>query len=100
MSDTTTKPTTGKPKKPPMQVIQVRPALLDRTAAAAFLSISESMLYELVLHGGAPKPRKISNHRVGWLTDELADYSRDLPVSDLLPPKNSGVGRAGNPAPQ
>jgi len=78
-------------------IVQVRPAFLDRTAAAAFLSVSESMLYELVLHGGAPKPRKISKQRVAWLTDELDVYSKSCPVSDLPPPVNCGFGRAGSP---
>lgn len=79
-------------------IVQVRPAFLDRTAAAAFLSISESMLYELVQRGDVPKPRKISKQRVAWLTDELDIYSKTLPVSDLLPPVGSGHGRAGKAA--
>jgi len=81
-----------------IQVVQIRPAMLARANAAAFLSISESMLDQLVARGEVPKPRKISAGRAAWLTDELDAWSRDRPVSDLLPPANSGYGRAGKSA--
>lgn len=85
---------TAKPDK----IVQVRPALLARPSAAAFLSISEGLLDQLVARGELPKPRRISAGRSAWLTDELDAWSRGRPVSDLLPPAGSGYGRAGKVA--
>ena len=78
-------------------VIQVRPLFLARPAAAAYLSVSESMLDKLVASGELARPRKISPGRSGWLVDDLDTFGRSRPVSDLLPPRNSGHGRAGKP---
>lgn len=60
--------------------------------------LSESTWQDLVRKGTAPKPRKISPHRVGWLTREVDEWAEKQPVSDLLPPPNSGAGRAGKQA--
>jgi len=79
--------------RPP--IVYVAPAVLGRSNAAAFLSISESMLDTLVAKGQAPKPRKISAGRSGWLVRDLQEWAEGLPVSDLLPPANCGYGRAG-----
>lgn len=79
-------------------IVQIKPLFLGRTNAAAFLSISESMLESLVARGEAPKPRKLSKGRSAWRVDELEEWGKALPVSDLLPPENSGHGRAGKPA--
>lgn len=83
-----------------LQIVTIKPILLSRASAAAVLSISESMLDALVARGDLPKPRKISSGRSGWLTEELDAWSRALPESDLLPPVNSGFGRAGKPGRQ
>ena len=53
------------------------------------------MLDKLVAQGDAPKPRKISAGRSAWLVDELIEWGKARPVSDLLPPVNSGHGGAG-----
>jgi prophage regulatory protein len=84
--------------KEQQSIIQLEPLLLARTEAAAYLSISESMLDKLVALGDAPKPRKISAGRSAWLLEELKLWGRQRPVSDLLPPANSGYGRAGKAA--
>ena len=78
-------------------IIQLRPLYLAKSQAAAYLSISESMLEKLSAKGEAPKPRKLSAGRSAWLVDELEAWGRERPVSDLLPPENSGYGRAGKP---
>ena len=44
-------------------IINFKPLYLARVNAAAYLSISESMLDKLVQNGDAPKPRKISSGR-------------------------------------
>lgn len=76
-------------------VVRISPLFLGRADAAAFLSISESMLDKLVAQGEAPRPRKISAGRSAWLVDELIEWGKARPVSDLLPPANGGYGRAG-----
>lgn len=78
-------------------IVQIRPMFLGRSNAAAFLSISESMLESLVARGDAPKPRKLSKGRSAWLVEDLETWGKERPVSDLLPPENSGYGRAGKP---
>ena len=82
-------------KKEQHFIVQVKPLYLARAQAASFLSLSESMLDSLVARGDLPKPRKLSAGRTAWLTEELEVWGRGLPVSDLLPPVNSGYGRAG-----
>lgn len=76
-------------------IVFTPPLLLARPNAAAYLSVSESMFDVLVARGEIPKPRKLSAGRTAWLTSELTEYGQNLPVSDLLPPANSGYGRAG-----
>lgn len=83
------------PDKTP--IVHIPPLFLARANAAAYLSISESMLDVLVARGDVPKPRKISSGRSAWLVDELAQWGKARPISDLLPPPGSGYGRAGKP---
>jgi len=44
----------------------------------------------LVRAGEFPPPRKISSRRVGWLLREVEEWAEARPVSDLLPPANTG----------
>lgn len=78
-------------------IVTIRPLFLARPDAAAFLAISESMLEALAARGDLPKPRKLSAGRTAWLVEDLENWGRERPVSDLLPPKNSGFGRRGLP---
>lgn len=87
---------TAKQKAP--SIVQIRPLYLARPDAAAFLALSESTLDALVARGDAPKPRKLSAGRTAWLVDDLEAWGRERPTSDLLPPANSGYGRAGAPS--
>lgn len=81
-------------------IVTIKPLYLAREDAAAFLSISSAMLERLVAKKEAPPPRKLSSGRVAWLVEDLEAWGRELPVSDLLPAKNCGYGRAGAPAVQ
>lgn len=85
-------------KRERAQIVRIRPLYLARPDAAAFLAISESTLDNLVARGALPKPRKLSAGRTAWLVEDLETWGRERPESDLLPPKNSGYGRAGAPA--
>lgn len=81
----------------PTPNVTIKPLFLAREEAAAFLSLSSSMLEKLVAKGDAPKPRKLSSGRTAWLVEDLEEWGRARPESDLLPAKNSGYGRAGAP---
>ena len=77
----------------PAPIITLKPLYLDRESAAAYLSISSSLLEKLVAKGAAPKPRKLSANRCAWLVEDLEQWGRERPVSDLLPARGSGYGR-------
>lgn len=79
-------------------VIQLRPIFLCKEDAAMSLAVSVSTFENLVAGGHITPGRQISKGRVGWLVEELEQYARSRPVSSMLPPRNSGYGRAGKPA--
>lgn len=72
-------------------IATIKPAVLDRETAAAFLSISVSTLEKLQREGNFPKPRLLSGSRVGWIVKELEDWVAARPVSNLPPPPNTGA---------
>ncbi|MDP3669567.1 MAG: AlpA family phage regulatory protein [Telluria sp.] len=63
---------------------------LDLPALAAAIAISESTIQRLVREGSIPKPRQLSGRRVAWLVREVEEWAENRPVSDLLPPANTG----------
>jgi len=67
------------------------PIFLTRGAAAALLGISVSNLVKGVAKGTYPAPRALSPRRVGWLYTELLAWATQRPVSELLPPANTGA---------
>lgn len=75
-----------------------QPIALDRKSAAEFVLLSESTIDNLIRVDQFPKPRKVSPGRVVFLVRELTEWMESRPVSDILPPANSGYGRAGKPA--
>lgn len=76
-------------------IITMRPLYLRKCDAAAYLSISESMLDLLAQEHEQLKPRKLSSGRCAYLVDDLDAWGRARPKSDLLPPPGSGHGRRG-----
>lgn len=74
-----------------MTTISVKPAYLDMPGACIFVSLSETTLQKLVRESLFPKPRVLSGRRVGWLVRELEDWAESRPVSDFLPPHNTGA---------
>jgi prophage regulatory protein len=66
---------------------------LDRAAVAEALSLSESTVEKLVRENEFPKPRILSGRRVAWLVREVEEWAEARPVSDLLPPENTGRRR-------
>lgn len=83
-------------------IVTIKPLYLAREEAAKLLAISTTTLETMAAKGEAPGPRQISKGRVGWLVEELEAWARSRPKSELLPPPDSGYGRAGKkpkPAP-
>lgn len=72
-----------------LTIIQTPPLIVDRHQAAAALSISDTLLENLVRAGELPPPLRISKGRPGWLWRELVEFSESRPVSDAAP----GPGR-------
>ena len=79
-------------------VVTIKPMYLAREEAARFLAISTTTLEGMAAKGEVPVPRQVSKGRVGWLVEELEAWARSRPKSELLPPENSGYGRAGKPS--
>jgi hypothetical protein len=43
----------------------------------------------LVREGEFPRPRQLSERRVGWLVREIEEWAETRPLSDQLPPENT-----------
>ena len=80
--------------------IQVKPAYLDKQSVCDFVAVRETTLDDLVRKGDFPKPRILSARRVGWLVRELEEWAEARPVSDLLPPANTGASKPRRPTSQ
>jgi len=73
----------------------IKPAFLDLPGTAGYLSISEGTVKQLVRDDdGFPRPRVLSARRVGWRVPELDTWADSRPVSDFLPPANTGRKKA------
>ncbi len=72
-------------------VMQFAPAALERDLAAAYAGLSVSTFEKEVREDRAPKPRQVAGRRVCWLRAELDAWLHTRPVSDQLPPDNTGA---------
>ncbi|MHB9833875.1 helix-turn-helix transcriptional regulator [Paraburkholderia terrae] len=63
---------------------------MDLPTIAEYVSLSEASVQKLVRESRFPKPRMLSDKRVGWLTREVEEWAESRPVSDLAPPPNTG----------
>lgn len=70
-----------------------RPIYLDKPAVAECVALSETTIEKLVRQDEFPKPRVLSGRRVAWLLREVEEWAESRPVSDLLPPRNTGFRR-------
>lgn len=78
-------------KQPPNTVAIALPIMLGLQQVADTLSLSKSSVQSLVASGKFPKPRKLTAKRVAWLTSDVLAWASALPVSDNLPPPNTGA---------
>lgn len=69
----------------------LQPIAVDRETAAKFVVLSVTTLELLLRQGKFPKPRQVSANRVVFLVRELTDWLESRPVSELLPPRNTGA---------
>ncbi|CAM5502480.1 helix-turn-helix transcriptional regulator [Thauera mechernichensis] len=74
-----------------MSAKRIAPIFLDLPAVVQAVALSESTVQELVRQGQFPAPRQLSGRRVGWLVRELEAWAESRPVSQLLPPPNTGA---------
>lgn len=74
-----------------MSMITIRPGALEKERAALFVSLSVVTLERLQRQGDFPRPRLLSGRRVGYLVRELEEWLESRPVSDQLPPPNTGA---------
>ena len=79
--------------------MSARPIYLDRQAVAEFVALSETTVEKLVRESAFPKPRVLSGRRVAWLVREVEEWAESRPISDLLPPENTGRRRTTGGAP-
>lgn len=54
-------------------------------------TLSESTIEEEIRQGRFPKPRQLTGRRVGYLVEDVIEWARSRPVSDLPPPPNTGA---------
>jgi prophage regulatory protein len=71
----------------------MKPLFIDLSTVAASVSLSVASGQKLVREDRFPKPRLLSNRRVGWLVREVEEWAEARPLSDLLPPHNTGRRR-------
>lgn len=73
--------------------VSITPIVLDVEGTCAYTSLSESTIQQLTRDrsSGFPQPRKLSGRRVGYLVRELDAWIESRPISDLLPPPNTGA---------
>lgn len=74
-----------------ISIMQFAPAALERGQAAAYVSLSVSTFEKWVQEKKAPQPRQFPGRRVAWLRAELDAWLISLPLSDQLPPENTGA---------
>lgn len=79
-------------------IAAIKPAAIDLSTAAKFVALSPATIERLVREGQFPKPRQLAGRRVGYIVSEIEEWLHNRPVSEQLPPENSGYGRAGKPA--
>lgn len=70
--------------------VALKPLYLDLHAVCEIVNLAPATLQDMVRQDEFPKPRKLSARRVGWLVREVEEWAEQRPVSNLLPPSNTG----------
>ena len=73
----------------------MKPLFIDLPSVLGAVGMSESTVQKLIRKDQFPKPRLMSDRRVGWLFREIEEWAEARPVANLPPPVNCQVGRGG-----
>ena len=73
-----------------VQVQQVKRIYLDLPLVSAVIGVATATIQKMVREGAFPAPRILSSRRVAWLMREVEEWAESRPISDLLPPENTG----------
>jgi prophage regulatory protein len=68
----------------------IKPIYVDLQTVAAMVALSEANIQRQVRENSFPPPRVVSARRVAWLVREVEAWAEERPVSQLLPPANTG----------
>ncbi|MGZ3753554.1 MAG: helix-turn-helix transcriptional regulator [Mucilaginibacter sp.] len=74
--------------------ITLRPIMIDITGVTEFTGLSKTTICDLINKGDFPKPRKVSARGARWLVREIEEWAESRPISDILPPPNTGRNAA------
>lgn len=70
--------------------IEMDPIYLTLPLVARVVSLAEATVQRMVREDEFPRPRQLSDRRVGWLVREVKEWAEARPVSELPPPPNTG----------
>lgn len=70
--------------------IILKPIFVDIDGAAGLTGLSKSTIWDQINNSDFPKPRKVSARGSRWLVREIEEWAESRPVSDILPPPNTG----------
>ena len=73
------------------------PAAFGREAAAFYVGLGLTTFEKAVREKAAPQPRQLAGRRVVWLRHELDAWLLSSPVSQQLPPVNTGAKKPRQP---
>ncbi|MFZ3286233.1 MAG: AlpA family phage regulatory protein [Telluria sp.] len=68
----------------------IKPLYVDLSTVAGMCALSVASIQRQVREKDFPQPRVLSPRRVAWLFREVEEWAEQRPVSDLLPPENTG----------
>jgi prophage regulatory protein len=70
--------------------ITIKPILVDIENVIALTGLKKTTIWKLINNGDFPKPRQASDRSSRWLVREIEEWCEARPVSDILPPANTG----------
>lgn len=68
----------------------IRPIMVGIDTAVDITDLSKTTIWDLINNGDFPKPRKVSTRGSRWLVREIEEWAESRPISDILPPPNTG----------
>lgn len=74
--------------------ISIKKLYIGLEEVAMIVDLGVTTLYKLVREGTFPAPRMTAGRRVAWLLREVEEWAENRPVSNLLPPENTGKRKA------